>query len=99
MKTLLIWAVLARAGDLTTTGINLHNGCHELNQMLAQMNFPTIAALHGGSTVAFLVVVPQLRKTHPKSTKTLTIVAASAATAGMMWNMAQLARGTCRRGS
>ena len=96
MKALLLWAILARAGDLTTTGINMHNGCRELNPMLGQMNFPTIAGLHSGATVAFAFVVPRLHKEHSKSAKALTIVVASAATAGATWNMTRY--NVCRGG-
>jgi len=89
MRELLLWMVLAQAGDIATTGVGISRGCVETAPLYRSMNYPAIAGVKGGSTFAVTFAFGRQRKAS-KGAKALVIALAAAGTVATVHNLRTL---------
>lgn len=89
MKELLLWMVLAQAGDTGTTIIGLQRGCVEANPVWTRHPYIGLSVKVGGTTAAALLL-PKLHRKKPKHAKIIMIVGAIAGSAATVWNLTRI---------
>lgn len=88
MKILIVWAMLAQGGDIATTSVGLHRGCHEVS---AFAKHPYVGmGLKGAGMLMLPFAMTRLEKHHPKWAKGITIGIAVSGTFATGWNLTQL---------
>ena len=90
MKVLLVWAVLAQGGDITTSTVGLQQGCREIG-LFSKYPYTGIA-LKAGATALLPIVIPRLSRRRPKLAKWLIVGVAASGTLATGWNAYQIPR-------